>query len=335
MAEIGDGATTLVDIAKMMDPDGSVSAVAELLSEQNDIITDIPWVESNLPTGHQTSQRTSLPSTTWRLANAGTAPSKSTAAQAVDSIGILEAWAEIDQHVADLNGNSAKFRLQESMAFIEAMGQEFTQTMFYGNTGSAPEEFMGFAPRFAATTDTNGQNILLGGGAGADNSSIWLVGWAADKVAGIYPKGSMAGLNHENLGLVTVETTAGVGTAGARMRAYQDHYVWKCGLMVKDWRYVVRIPNIDISALVSKTSAADLYDLMIEATHTVPNLSACNPVFYMNRSCFKMLDIQGRDDVISGGGLKFENVEGKRITSFRGIPVRISDQLTEAEAVLS
>ena len=48
-----------------------------------------------------------------------------------------------------------------------------------------------------------------------------------------------------------------------------------------------------------------------------------------------MLDIQGRDDVISGGGLRFEMVEGKRITSFRGIPVRLCDQLTQAETAVS
>ena len=335
MAEIGDGASTLLDVAKRMDPDGSVATIAELLHQTNAVLDDIPWIESNLPTGHRSTRRTGLPTVSWRLVNTGTAPSKSTTSQAVDSIGICESWFEVDKDVAQLNGNTAAFRLSESMAFIEAMGQEVAQTLIYGNVGSAPEEFNGLALRYNSLTATGSQNTLSAGGSGSDNASIYLVGWAADKVAGLYPKGSKAGLEHENLGLVTVETTAGVGTSGARMRAYQDHWVWKCGLMVKDWRYAVRICNIDVSDLIARSSAADLFDYMIMATHRIPNLEACNPVFYMNRTCFQELDIQGRADVISGGGLKYDMVEGKRITSFRGIRVRILDQLTVAEATIS
>lgn len=330
MATIGTSAATLIDVAKRLDPDGKIATIAELLSQKNDMLLDIPWVESNLPTGHRSSVRTSLPTASWRLMNQGISPSKSTTAQIEDSIGMLEAWFEVDKDLADLNGNTAAFRMSEASAFVEAMTQEWAQTLWYGNTGTAPEEFNGLATRYSATTLNLGQNIILGGGSGGDNASVWLIVWGENTVAGIYPKGSKAGLSHEDMGLVTVETTAGVG--GARMRAYQDHWQWKCGLMVKDWRYAVRIANIDISNLVAKSSAADLFDLMIKATHRIPNLSAGKPVFYMGRSCFQMLDIQGRDDVVSGGQLKYEMVDGKPLTSFRGIPVRLSDQLLESES---
>jgi hypothetical protein len=55
----------------------------------------------------------------------------------------------------------------------------------------------------------------------------------------------------------------------------------------------------------------------------------------MNRTCFQMLDIFRRDDVISGGGLSFETVDGKTQYSFRGIPVRLCDVLLETEATVS
>lgn len=119
------------------------------------------------------------------------------------------------------------------------------------------------------------------------------------------------------------------------MRAYQDRWQWKNGIALKDWRYAVRIPNIDISALVTKTSAADLIELMIKAIHRIPNLGMGRPVFYMNRTIFEMLDIQRRDDVVTGGGLRFENVDGKIQYTFRGIPIRICDALTEAETVVA
>jgi len=148
-----------------------------------------------------------------------------------------------------------------------------------------------------------------------------------------FPKGSFAGLHHEDLGLVTVETTNGI--AGERMRAFQDHWQWKVGVSVKDWRYTVRIPNIDISNLVSKSSADDLIELMIKAIHRIPNMNLGKPIFYMNRSCFQMLDIQKRDDVIAGGGLTYEVVDGKRVAMFRQIPVKLVDSIVENEELVS
>lgn len=333
MAALGANVLTLADHAKRLDPSGKTSAIVELLSQTNEILSDMLWVEGNLPTGHRTTIRTGLPTAAWRLINQGVQPSKSTTAQVDEACGILEAWAEVDKDLADLNGNTNEFRLSEAQAFIEAMNQEFASTLFYGNSSTAPEEFTGLAARYSSLSANNAQNIVAGGGAGSDNSSIWLICWGAQSVHGIYPKGSMAGLVHNNHGLVTVETSAGI--AGTRMRAYQDQWQWKCGVSVRDWRYAVRIPNIDISNLVGKSSAADLFDKMIKAMHRVPSLKMGKAVFYMNRTLFQELDIQRRDDVISGGGLTFENSDGVPKYGFRGIPVRICDALLETESLVS
>jgi hypothetical protein len=333
MSTLAANVLTLADHAKRLDPDGKTSAIVELLSQTNEILLDMLFMEGNLPTGHRTTVRTGLPSVAWRLLNQGVQPSKSTTAQIDESCGMLEAYSEVDKDLCELNGNTAAFRLSEAQAFIEAMNQEMAQTLFYGNSSTAPEEFTGLAQRYSSLSAANGQNIISGSGAGSDNSSIYLIVWGAQSCFGIFPKGSKAGLIHEDLGLVTVETTAGV--AGTRMRAYQDHWQWKCGVALKDWRYVVRIPNIDISNLVSKSSAADVVELMIKAIHRIPNIKMGKAAFYMNRSVFQMLDIQRRDDVISGGGLNYQNVDGQNTPTFRGIPVRICDALLETESVVS
>jgi len=334
MATIGTGVLTLVDWAKRLDPDGSIAVVGELLAQSNRILDDALFMEGNLPVGHRTTVRTGLPNVAWRLLNQGIAPSKSTTAQVDEQCGNLEAWCEVDKQLAELNGNVAAFRLSEARAFIEAMNQEMSQTMFYGNSGVNPEEFLGLSPRYSLTTAGNGQNILLAGGAApsVDFSSIWLVGWGDQSVFGIFPKGSTAGLSHEDLGIETVETTAGI--AGNRMRAYRDHWVWRCGIALRDWRYCVRIANIDIPRLLAGTGA-DLSEFMIKAIHRIPDLGMCRPVFYMNRSVFEYLDIQRRNDVILGGGITYQNVDGILVPTFRGVPVRISDSLTEAEALVA
>lgn len=333
MAGLNANALTLADWAKRLDPDGKVPQIVEMLAQSNEIIQDMVFLESNMPMAHRTTIRTGLPTVAWRLINQGVQPSKSTTAQVDESIGIMESWSEVDKELAILNGNTGAFRLSEAAAFIEAMNQEFASTVFYGNSGLAPEEFNGLSVRYSATSAGNGQNIVKAGGSDTDNSSIWLICWGQNTVHGIFPKGSKAGLQHEDLGEVTVETTAGI--AGSRMRAFQDHFVMKAGLSLKDWRYAVRIPNIDISALVSKTSAADLIELMIKAMNRIPNLQAGKCAFYMNRTVKQMLDIQRRDDVISGGGLTYDMVDGKYVPSFRGIPIRTCDALTENEALVS
>lgn len=331
MATLAANVLTLADWAKRLDPDGKTSSVVELLSQTNEVLQDMLWKEGNLPTGERTTVRTGLPAAAWRLINQGVQPTKSTTAQVDEACGMLEAWSEVDVDLAKLNGNTAEFRMSEAQSFIESMNQEFASTLFYGNSDTAPEEFTGLAARYSAISGaTNAQNIVDAGGTGSDNSSIWLMVWGSNTVHGIFPKGSMAGLQHKDYGEVTVETTAGV--AGTRMRALQEQFQWKCGIALKDWRYVSRICNIDISNLVAKSSAADLFDVMIKASHRVLNLKAGKAVYYMNRSVAQMLDIQSRDDVQSGGQLKFENVGGVPMYSFRGIPVRICDSLVETES---
>lgn len=333
MATLGSNALTLADWAKRLDPDGKVPKIVELLSQTNEILADMLFVEGNLPTGHRTTVRTGLPTVAWRLLNQGVQPSKSTTAQIDEACGMLEAWSEVDVELAKLNGNAAAFRLSEARSFIEAMNNEMAQTLFYGNSSTAPEEFTGLAARYSSLSAANGQNIVSGSGSGSDNSSIYLVCWGDQTVHGIFPKGSKAGLEHNDLGEETVESTAGI--AGSRLRAFRDQWKWKCGIALKDWRYVVRIANIDISNLIAKSSAADLIELMIKSIHRIQNLRMGKPVFYMNRSVFQMLDIQRRDDVISGGGLVYKDVDGMVVPTFRGIPIRICDALLETESAVS
>lgn len=329
-ATLGTSALTLADWAKRLDPDGKVPTIVELLAQTNEPLMDMRWVEGNLPTGHRTTVRTGLPTVAWRLLNAGITPSKSTTAQIDEQCGMLEAWSEVDVDLANLNGNVQAFRLSEAMAFIEAMNQEMMQTLIYGNAGLAPEEFTGLAVRYSAISGaSNAENILDAGGTGSDNSSIYLVVWGDRTCMGIFPKGSKAGLIHNDYGEVTIEVTAGVG--GTRMRGLQERFQWKGGLALKDWRYVVRICNIDVSDLAGGVGA-DLVTQMIKATHRVPTLNAGRAAFMMNRSCFQYLDIQRRGDVLSGGQLSYNEVDGIPRATFRGIPIAKTDALLETES---
>ena len=323
---------TLLDVAKRMDPNGKAAKIAEMLSQDNEVLDDMPWIEGNLPTGHRVTVRTGLPTAAWRKLNQGVPRSKSNVAQIDETTAMLEAWSDVDKDIAELNGLESDFRLSESSAFIESMNQTMASTVFYGNSVSAPESFLGFAPRFDDVPTTAGgaenrDNVIDAGGTGSTNTSIWLIGWGPNSVHGIYPKGSTAGLQHSDLGLDTV-----LDANGNPYRAYRDHYQWKCGIALRDWRYVVRIANIDVTALVSDAAAgANLINLLTKALERIHSLNGVRPVFYMNRTVRSILR-QQQVSAVKNSTLSVEELYGKRVLMASEVPVRRTDALLNTEA---
>ena len=340
MATLSSNNLTLADWAKRTDPEGRVPVVAELLSQTNEILEDCVFKEGNLPTGDRVVIRTGLPSVYWRALNQGIPNSKSTTAQVDEACGILEARSEVDKDLAMLNGNTAQFRLSEDVAFLEAMNQTQAATMFYGNPAIEPKSYLGLAARYSALTGSNNsQNVITAGGSGSDNTSVYLVIWGDNTVYCPFPKGSTAGLMHEDLGEQTV-----YNSDGTRLQAYATRYQWKNGLVVKDWRYVVRICNIDVSDLVGVTgtqassAATDLIKLMARAMYRIPNMSMGRAAFYMNRTVHSGLAVKALDRsqnvlAVNQGLSQFGTPYSW--LSFLGVPCRRVDQLINTEAVVS
>lgn len=337
MAALVANNPTLLDLATRTEPDGSIATIVELLNQTNEIMMDMTWVEGNLPTGHQHSVRTGLPSPTWRKLYGGVQPTKSRTAKVTDTTGMLEAYAEVDVALADLNGNTAEFRMSEDKPHIEGMSQEVSDTLFYGNETTEPEAFTGFSPRYNDLSAENADNIINAGGSGSDNGSIWLIGWSEETCHGIVPKGSTAGIKSEDKGQVTIEDVDG---NGGRMEAYRTHYRWDAGLTVRDWRYVVRICNIDKSELSlvwnngTFATGVDLSELMFQALDLIPSLNNVRAAFYMSRDMRTTLR-QQLSNKTSNSTLTIENVGGVRTQFFQEVPVRRVDTLAADEAAVT
>ena len=323
MAVIGETVATLGDIAKRLDANGKIDKIVEMLGQTNEILDDMMFKEGNLPTGHKTTIRTGLPSAAWRLLNYGVPQSKSKTQQITDTCGMLEAYAEVDKDLADLNGNTGEFRLSEDRAFLEAMNQEMARTLFYGDTSKNPERFLGLAPRFSGLDKTKAPtavNVIDAGGTGSNLTSIWLVCWGDQTVFGIYPKGSKAGFQHNNKGQVTLEDKD-----GGKYEGYRTHYKWDIGLVVRDWRYVVRIANVDLATITDEK----LIEVLIEASELLPDQRLGRAVFYMNRRTRTKL----RNAKLNKKNVELtpDNVAGKKVLSFDEIPVKRCDAIELVE----
>lgn len=330
---------TLLDWSKRIDPDGRIPVVAELLSQSNEILDDAMFKEGNLPTGERVVIRTGLPTVYWRALNQGIPNSKSATAQVDEGCGILEARSEVDKDLAELNGNTAAFRLSEDSAFLEAMNQTMAQTMFYGNNTTDPRQFLGIAPRYSAISGAgNAQNVISAGGS-SGLTSVYLVVWGENAVYCPFPKGSKAGLLHEDLGEQTV-----YNSDGTRMQALATRYQWKNGFVVKDWRYIVRIANISVSDLLAQTgtqaasASTNLIKLMTRAIYRIPNLAMGRPAFYMNRTVHSGMALAALDKSqyvlkINEGLTQFGTPSSW--LSFLGVPLRRVDQILNTESQIS
>ena len=336
MAVIGSTVNTLVDIAKRMDPDGKVARIAELLNQENEILDDIVWQEGNLPTGNRTTVRTGLPGVGFRALNEGVPRSKSTVSQFDEGAAMLEGFSEVDRKEAILSGDIAAFRLSEQLAFYEAMNQTFSTFLMYGNASASPKAFNGFMPRLNSLSGPTGSQIIDCGGTGTDNFSILLVVWDENKVRGIYPKGTKAGLFHEDASDVTVASdgfprgTVLYDANGNPYMGYRDHYEWNCGLSVKDYRYVARGANISRSALsVNQSTGANLQDVFIQLSERVQNLNG-RAAFYAPRVVTSMLRRQMVDK--KAAFLSWDEIGGRKVMNFDGIPIRRVDAMNVNEA---
>jgi hypothetical protein len=349
MATLAAGVLTYADWAKRVYNDYKIGYIVEILSQTNEILQDMLVGEGNLPTGDKTVIRTGLPTATWRLLNTGIAPTKSTTAPITFTCGNLEAESQLDVDVAKLNGDTADFRLSEARAFIQGMNQQMAAALMYGNQTTNPERFTGLSPLYSTVSTSTAQtayNVIDAGGTGSDNTSIWFVTWGQDTTKGIFPKGSMAGLQHQDMGKWRVQDVGQTFATGAYYWAWVDHFKWELGLAVKDWRYNVRICNIDVSDLAT-VNAANIINALVRAANRLPTtmtgLTAVQTsdaptiqgamgktVIYVNRTVRTYLELQAMNKV--NVLLQLVEWEGSTVLKFRGVPIRTVDAILNTES---
>ena len=336
MATLAQSYLSLVDLMKGTEND-RIAAVIELLHQANGIIEDFMATECNMGATHRHTIRTGLPTGAWGKLYQGIPQSKSQRQQVDDTTGFYEQSGQIDCRLLDLATDKTAFRLQESLAHYEAMNQEIASGFFYHSTDTAPEKFQGISTRYSSLGgDGAGNNIVDAEGTGSDNMSIWFVTHGANDTCVLYPKGTQAGLQHEDMGKQRVEDAS-----GNPYYVEEDIYRWHFGVAVKDWRNNARIANIDVSNL--EAGSVDLYKFMRKAYYKLQTrrtgkvndqTGVGRTVIYANRDALEALDglavNAGSSDNFTR--LRPMEIEGKEVLTYRGIPIRETDALINTEA---
>lgn len=335
MATVGNTYLTLLDWAKREKPGGGIDSIIEVLAASNPVIADANVMEGNLPTGHRTTQRSSQPAGTWRLLNYGVAAEKSSTEQITDLCGILESYSKIDVDLASLNANEAAFRASEDDAFVAGFNSTVATALFYGDQNTNPEQMHGLAPRYNSLTSPAGASstqMVTCAGSGSDNTSVWIVTWGPNTCSLMFPKGSKAGLQNEDLGKILVTDSNNL-----MYEAWVTKFQWKLGMVLRDYRYVIRLCNIDVSDLTSDAATgADLMDKLLDGYYSRPTVDLGNMAktfIYCNKTVAKFLHKQAQNK--NNVNLTIDNPAGKPVVSFLDAPIHVCDNITSTEATIS
>ena len=329
MATLGATFLDLIDVFKRQDETRQIATIIEMLKETNSILDDAIAQECNQGTQHLTTIRTGLPTVTWGRLYQGIPQSKSETAQVKDTTGFAEALSTVDKRLLDIAKNPNAVRLSEATAFLEAMNQEIATRLFYGNTATDPEQFMGFAPRFADLGAPNGGQIVDAGGTGSDNTSVWMVAWGDAQSHLLYPEGSQAGIFREDKGEQRV-----LDADSNPYFALEELFRWHIGLTVRDWRYVSRIANIDTTLLAA--GSVDIFKFMRNAFWKLRShrVTGGRMAIYCNADILEALDADTTPTTGTSASfvrLRPTEVDGREIMAYRNIPVRQVDALVNTE----
>lgn len=336
MAALAHTYPDLADLYKQREGDGSITAqIIDLIKPINPILDDMVVYPCNNGTTHLTTVRTGYASGTWRKLYGGVQPSTGSRRQVQDTTGMYESWCEIDAKLVDLAEDKAQFRLNEAGDNLGGMQKDMASALFYSDDAATPEQFKGLAARFdtpSATAGEAGYQMIDGTGVGADNTSIWLVVWGPTTVHALYPKGSKAGLTREDKGVQTK-----TNSDGSVLDVYREKFGWDIGLTVRDFRYVARICNIDVSNM--KAGSVDVFALLRKAFYRVHQWQVPNgrPAIYCNKDVMEVLDAESAN---AGSGDNFVRlrpmeIEGRMVDTYKGIPIRPTDAILNSEAAIT
>lgn len=324
---------TLLDFTKRYGPNGEITRVAETLNKLNPMVQDGMVVEANRINSHYHSERTGLPGGTWFAAGEGVDGVKGTTKQVEDICGMVGNHTDVSEEVARQSGNIAKVRADLAVDAMEGLAREVGEALIYADFKTNPKKISGFASRYNAigtwSSTTAAKNVVSAGGDTANAcSSIWLITWGERRSYMFFPKGSTAGIQHNDL-CSNGKPIQLFDDNNKPYLGYTDFFTWHVGLAIENWNYCGRLCNID-----ADTTASKLIDSLGTLTSRVKRDAAGSRSFlYMSP---EMLDRLTKA-LSNQSSMNFTPAQPTMnlIPSFNGIQIHQCDYCVNTEAVVT
>lgn len=292
--------------------------------QKNAMFKDAPWDQANSYFADKSVKWDELPGVTHRLIGNGIDRTAGVTKPIEEKITLIESMSVTDKKLAEVANDKAKFRNGECDMHLEAIARQGAADVIYGDTSTDPANIDGLHTRYQ---DTSLDNVWSAGGSGSEElTSLWLIEWDVQSgVCFIYPKDSMAGISHEDLGDGLFP-----GLNGKDMMGYGDYFQLHFGLRIKLDEAVQRVCNIETSGT---SNTLDYLDI-IDAKNQLPNLGEDgNAVIYVNRTLKSQFDKEAIDK--NNAFYTSKDLWGAPVTMFQNMQVRLMEAILDTESTIS
>lgn len=340
MATKGTRYYTMRDLLAGRTPNGFVDKeVVEMMAQENPVLQDVLWKECNKGREDFVTIRTGMPEAVTRAFYEGFTGSKTSKKQVTNSCCTCTTGLEFDWRMYEQDKDKVAFLTDEQRAHSSTLGDKIASLLFYGSTASDAKGINGFARTFSECGAASGQSMftddkkaafycLSGGGERSGmNRSVFIVGWGARSVHGIYPEGSSSGIKIGKL----VNQYKDDGDGGNLLMGMQEMN-WDAGLNIRDFRYSGRVANIDISKDPTSDTSPDVTSLVRKLVTRV-KANGVTQRMYMCRLVFEYIADQFAKKT-NANAIKYADLEQKKDASLMGIPVSFCDCMNADEAVV-
>jgi len=312
------GLYTLAELAEMDAGKAIDPTVVHTLIDCQPLFDQAPLLPCNDGTQNKTEIVTEYPDLQAHAFNEGVDPVKAHSHFRTDATAMFSAYTVIDAKMFKRNNNSASWRARQEERYLRGFAHGMATRVFQASLKNDPKSFDGFGCRYVKKSD---QVIdALGGAAVPSNHKlmdIWLINWDKALVHLIHPDQGLAGLVSTDRGEQDV-----YDANGKRFRGLITDYDWDMGLAVEDPYQVIRIANVDVTALMADATAsgvADLQTLMIKASERLPDGAGAQCAWYMPKAIREALRLQ----ILAKPNLQLtiETIAGRKVSAYDGVPV--------------
>ena len=328
---------TLLDAAKIASGDKVFRMLSVMNMLIDDFFMDIPFKECNMGLTYELVRATGMAASQAVGFYEGTKPSKRNGQRITEGVAMLSRRREIDCREIDRFGpEKGKIILDEQdKGHLQKLGEDVVDQFINGTTADGGENINGLKARLNSL-NPNGLNNVMSNGHSGPGTSVYVVEWnpVNDEGAfGIYPPGfrknTKYGIKAENMGR---EPRPDADDSEATYYAYVAMFYAWFGLAVGDNRKIGRLANINPVIGGSNSFTDGGMEKLIELIGAM-RINPQRARIYVNPTIKTQMNIYAAQK----NNVQWPTTEvfGRPVPVFHEIPIRVTDVISNKEAVVS
>jgi hypothetical protein len=316
-----DTAYTLGTVLDSYDPEGKLHDLIDVFKDKRPIIEEGYWIKANDKTTHEYLRVASRPTGAFIRINEGYTNEGVGQVPVKCDLAMIGSRCDLDKRLAKRQPSPSAWRAQRNKIHVRGMVSNFNTKWYTGSHTTDEKEVDGLLTTYNALTCTNIKNL-----SGSTNLyPVVIVKWGEDGVFGLYPDGEEPAFTEDDQGIVQLFDSNNLPFPG-----YRSYFNFAYGWGLGDEKNFRRLVNVDYTAIASASSYT-FENALIEQINELSDPS--NAVIYCGRQI--LTAIQQRINMKSNVNFTAEQVWGRMLPTFNGIPIVRDDALSTSESAVT